>query len=278
MKTLSLLPHLVVLIVLVAFSSTFASEFVGRGPTVPERIATPPGYERLEVDSGSFGAWIRELPLKPPGSKVYWYNGMPRPNQDVKVAVYDIDVGQRDLQQCADVAIRLRAEYLYDRGLYDSISFNFTNGDTIAFRRWIEGWRPRVDNDNEVTWRHQAEPDSSRETLKEYLEEIYMYSGSYSLSRQLPRRQDPCDIEIGDLFIEGGFPGHVVFVVDVAVDEPGLGRRIFLLAQGFTPAQDIHVLKNPQNDDLNPWYECEIGDTLVTPEWKFKDEWLRRWE
>lgn len=277
MKALRLSACLLLLLVLSAPGTLPDSRLVTDGPTVVERIAPPPGYKRIQVDSLSFGAWIRRLPLKPPGSKVYMHNGAPKPNQGAKVAVYDIDIGDRDLQQCADVAIRLRAEYLYERGLYDSISFNFTSGDTIPFRRWIQGWRPQVAHD-EVTWLHTAEPDSSREVLAEYLHQIYVYAGSYSLSRQLPRRHDPCDIRIGDLFIEGGFPGHVVFVVDIAIDTTDPRQRVFLLAQGFTPGQDIHILRNPENTQLSPWYDCEIGDTLVTPEWEFNDEWLRRWE
>ncbi len=264
-------------LLLCACSEAAVSDLVDQGPTVVERIATPPGYERIEVDPASFGAWIQALPLKPPGTKVLWYNGVPKPNQEVVAAVYDIDVGKRDLQQCADVAIRLRAEYLYDRQLYDSISFNFTNGDTVSFRRWIEGWRPQVEG-NEVTWYREAEPDSSEQSLARYLQEIYVYAGSYSLSRQLPQREDPCDVRIGDVFVEGGFPGHVVIVVDVAVDTAASDRRIFLLAQGFTPAQDIHILRNPGNDEISPWYDCLIGGSLITPEWEFKDEWLRRWE
>lgn len=276
-KILSQTRWLLFLLLLCACNATTASDLVGQGSTVVERIATPPGYERIEVDPASFGAWIRALPLRPPGTRVFWYNGVPKPNQEVVVAVYDIDVGERDLQQCADIAIRFRAEYLYDRGLYDSISFNFTNGDTVSFRRWIEGWRPQVDG-NVVTWHREAEPDSSQQALAQYLHEVYMYAGSYSLSQQLPRREDACHVRIGDIFVEGGFPGHVVIVVDVAVDTVDSDRRIFLLAQGFTPAQDIHVLRNPGNDEIGPWYDCRIGDSLVTPEWEFKDEWLRRWE
>jgi len=40
--------------------------------------------------------------------------------------------------------------------------------------------------------------------------------------------------------IRAGSPGHAMLVVDVAEDERG--RRIYLLAQSYMPAQDIHIV------------------------------------
>jgi len=47
-------------------------------------------------------------------------------------------------------------------------------------------------------------------------------------------------IEPGDVMIRAGSPGHAMLVVDVAEDERG--RRIYLLAQSYMPAQDIHIV------------------------------------
>lgn len=60
-------------------------------------------------EAGSFGAWLRTLPLKK-GTTVYLYNGRPKENQDAQFAVVDISVGQEDLQQCADAVMRLHAQ------------------------------------------------------------------------------------------------------------------------------------------------------------------------
>lgn len=35
--------------------------------------------------------------------------------------------------------------------------------------------------------------------------------------------------------------------------ENNKGEKIYLLAQGFMPAQDIHVLVNFVDTDLSPW-------------------------
>jgi hypothetical protein len=66
-----------------------------------------------------------------------------------------------------------------------------------------------------------------------------------------------------------------VLVLDVAA-ERGSGRRVFLLAQSYMPAQDIHVLRNPRDATLSPWFPADFGDTLETPEWTFRALDLRR--
>ena len=57
------------------------------------------------------------------------------------------------------------------------------------------------------------------------------------------------DIRIGDVFLRAGSPGHVLMVVDTAKNKEG--KTAFLLAQGYMPAQNFHVLKNRGDD---PWY------------------------
>jgi len=81
--------------------------------TLASRISAPPGFERESVTPGSFEDWLRNLPLKKGRPPVQLYNGRPKANQNAHAAVVDIDTGNKDLQQCADAVIRLRAEYLY---------------------------------------------------------------------------------------------------------------------------------------------------------------------
>ena len=102
-----------------------------------------------------------------------------------------------------------------------------------------------------------------------------MYAGTASLSRELTPVRDVRKMKIGDVFIRGGFPGHAVIVADLAVN-PQDGRKVFLLVQSFMPAQDMHVLRNPNNRVLNPWYELDFGEVLRTPEWTFGKNELRR--
>ena len=82
-------------------------------------------------------------------------------------------------------------------------------------------------------------------------------------------------MRIGDVFIQGGFPGHAVMVVDMAVNGR-TGEKLFLLIQSYMPAQEIHVLKNPSDSADGPWYELDFGETLRTPEWTFSKDDLKR--
>ena len=238
------------------------------------RIPVPDGYRRIVADPVSFADWLRHLPLKEGSPPVYLYNGRKKPNQSAHFAVVDIDVGAKNLQQCADAVIRLRAEYLYSVGDYERIHFNFTSGDKADFTEWTEGYRPVV-NGNRVTWIKSGVEEHSYENFKKYLERVFIYAGSYSLSRELQGIQDVNEMKIGDVFIQGGFPGHAVIVVDMAVNE-GTGKKLFLLAQSYMPAQDIHILKNPANSRLSPWYELDFGEALNTPEWTFGKSDLKR--
>jgi hypothetical protein len=244
--------------------------------TIAARFETPPGYLRDSLPPGSFGHWLRHLPLKPGKPPVMLHDGSRKGNQDAHVAVLDIDTGMRNLQQCADAVIRLRAEYLYSQARYDEIHFDFTSGDKAAFRRWIEGYRPVV-NGNNVSWTKSAGRDSSYHVFRDYLNSVFTYAGSYSLSLELVEVDIVTDIETGDVFILGSFPGHAVIVLDVAAN-PASGEKVFLLAQSYMPAQDIHLLKNPVDPDLSPWYRTDFGNTLRTPEWIFRPSHLKRWE
>jgi hypothetical protein len=84
------------------------------GSTLQTRFKVPEGYKRLEVEQKSFARYLRNLPLKPVGSKVLYYNGDVKENYAYE-AVVDMDIGKKDLQQCADAVMRLRAEFFYDR-------------------------------------------------------------------------------------------------------------------------------------------------------------------
>jgi uncharacterized protein DUF4846 len=245
------------------------------GNTLAARIAPPAGFERRPAAPDSFEAWLRGLPMKPAGAPVLLFSGAPKFRQDVHVAVVDIDVGTRDLQQCADAAMRLRAEWLFAGGRAREIAFSDTgSAKQIAFARWMAGERPRISG-RSLGWSRSAAPDASYASFRRYMDTVFIWAGTYSLEREM-RPVPAAEIEAGDLFIKGGFPGHAVLVADV-VENQATGEKRFLLLQSFMPAQDIHVLKNPQAADGSPWYRLEFGERLVTPEWVFARESLRRW-
>jgi hypothetical protein len=244
------------------------------GQALSARIPPPRGYERVAVQAGGFDEWLRGLPLKPGRPPVRLFDGQEKARRDVHHAVVDLDVGARDLQQCADAVIRLRAEYLFSRGQTAAIAFDFTSGESAPYARWRAGERPAV-RGQRVTWRTTDAPDASHAGFRRYLDTVFTYAGSYSLRRQLVPAAGRA-VAIGDVFVQGGLPGHAVTVVDVA-REPQGGRVVFLIAQSYMPAQEVHVLRNPGRSDLDPWYPADFGDRLITPEWTFAKEDRRRW-
>lgn len=246
----------------------------GPADTLSSRISPPNGFARTAAPPGSFAAWLRALPMKPPGAAVHLFDGRLKPRQDVHLAVIDIDTGKRDLQQCADAVMRLRAEYLHAAGRTRDIAFDFTGGGRVDYARWAEGWRPTPAK-GRVSWSRSAGPDASYAAFRRYLDAVFIYAGTYSLSREL-KPADLSDIAIGDVLIKGGFPGHAVLVIDQAANA-ATGERRVLLAQSYMPAQDMHVLINPADPAGGGWYRIDPNQDVVTPEWTFRPNELKRW-
>ncbi len=220
---------------------------------VIDRIAPPEGFARIPAEPGSFAEWLRHLPLRAPQTPVRLYDGRLKWSQDRHVAVIAIDTGTRDLQQCADAIMRLRAEYLLSNGRARDIAFNYTNGKRVRYRGKA----------------------SDRRAFQRYMTGVFAYAGTYSLEREMKPVAVP-DMRIGDVFIKGGFPGHAVLVVDM-VQNPATGEKRFLLMQSFMPAQDMHVLTSPHSPDGTPWYTMPEPDSqFITPEYIFRDTHLRR--
>lgn len=243
------------------------------GKTIKDRFPVPAGYERTNETTGSFAAYLRDLPLKPSGSLVTYYDGKKKANDNVYDAVVDLPIGKKDLHQCADAVMRLRADYLYNKKDYDAIHFNFTNGFRVDYSRWRKGGRISV-NGNKTSWVNTAKPSDSYETYWKYLETVFSYAGTASLAKELSAVK-VLDMKVGDVFIKGGFPGHAVIVIDMAIHKK-TGKKIFMLAQSYMPAQEIQVLRNTSEEGSSPWFTLDFGTTLNTPEWTFENTQLKR--
>lgn len=257
---------------LIAAQATQPPMIKPEGQTVAERFPVPGGYQRIPTGENSFERFLQTLPLKEDGSKVLYFDGREKTNP-VYLAVVDYHLGKRDLQQCADSIMRLRAEYLYGLGLYDEIHFNFVSGFRADFSKWRSGYGISVDG-NTVSWVQNSKNNSSYESFSSYLDMVYAYASTLSLELEMVPK-NVADLSIGDVFIKGGSPGHCVIVVDMAVHED-TGENIFMLAQGYMPAQDIQILKGDQND--SPWYSLAGKDRLYTPEWNFALDTLKTWQ
>jgi hypothetical protein len=215
-------------------------------------IPLPAGFNRIPAPAGSFAAWLRTVKINK-DHRVYLYNGNPKRNQSAQFAVLDISVGDKDLQQCADAVMRLRAEFLYAQKRWSEISFADNNGKS-----------------------YKCPALAKRKEFDQYLEKVFSWCGTASLEKQLKAVPIFGDIQPGDVLIRGGYPGHAVIVMDVAADSSG--GKIYLMAQSYMPAQSIHVLVNPMEEGLSPWYSMPDSNSLIySPEWTFSPKNLRRW-
>ena len=243
------------------------------GTTVKTRINTPDNFERIEIINNSFADYLRNLPLKKHGSKVKYYNGGIKENYNVYVAVVDKKIGNKNLHQCADAIMHLRADYLYEQKLYEKIHFNFTNGMNVKYSEWIKGKRIVVKG-NKSYWVKSKMASNTDKDFWNYMEKIFTYAGTYSLSKEL-KAVELNDMKIGDVFIKGGFPGHGIIVVDMCINKK-TGEKLFILAQSYMPAQELQILQNNNNQQLSPWYSLNFDGQLNTPEWTFNKSNLKQ--
>ena len=214
-------------------------------------IPTPEGYERIKGDDASYSEFLRSLPLKGRGADIMLYTGGRSRLQSLNYAVVDLPI-LSNAEQCADVCMRLRAEYLFHTGQHGRIRFKDVSGKTLAYSG-----------------------GPSRKAFERYLRNLYGVASTFSLSREMKTRR-LADMQPGDVFVYAAVDrpgnhkyGHAVMVVDVAENKDG--KKAFLLAEGNTPAREIHVMRNLENPFRSPWFMLdEDADNLILSVFHFK--------
>lgn len=205
-------------------------------------IPTPTGYERIDGNDKDYVAYLRALPLKHKGSEVQLYTSGNANWQSLCYAVVDLPL-LSNMEQCADVCMRMRAEAMYAAGRYNDIHFLDVNGKELTYKG-----------------------GNSRANLEKYLRRVYGVANTYSLSCELEQRK-LSDMQPGDIFVyparKGKKYGHAVMVVDVA-QNPQTKKKAFLLVEGNTPAREMHVMRNFLNPFSSPWFELdEEADNMI---------------
>lgn len=223
-------------------------------------IPLPQGFSRLSADNNSFGAWLRTIKLKKDNT-VYLYNWQPIARQDLHYAVLDISTGNKDLQQCADCIMRLKAEYYYSSNDLNKITFTAGNKQ-YSFTNWL------AHNSN-----NNIDKADKHALLLQFMQTVFINCGTYTVE-EMSKPVNIHTIQPGDIFVKAGAPGHAMIVADVATN--GEGKTIYILAQGYMPAQNMHIVINPQNTSLSPWYEVNNDEQIITPGWIFQNTQLRR--
>jgi len=194
------------------------------------------------------------------------YDGSAYFYQSGHVGVLEMPVPKNGLQQCADALMRLRSEYLWDKNLKSKIGFQFTSGHYVSWQKYALGIRPKIKG-NKVTFAKTSKADSSKRNFYKYLNLIYAYAGTLSLYTELPKIKD-INIQLGDMLVNPGTPGHIVMLIDEIENEKG--EKLFLLAQGNTPSQTMHLLKNTMDTSISPWIKLKNNMEVNIPAYTFE--------
>ena len=235
------------------------------GMTVATRFrCTDPDFVHATVEEGSFAEYLLNLPLKPHGTPCHYYDGEEKA-WPYTAAVVDMDIDNADLQQCADAVMRLRGEYFFATRQYSKMHFNFTNGFCCDFKTWAEGSRVGIKG-NKTWWQSgAAQKDYSYANFRKWMLLVFKYAGTLSLSRELKKASIE-DVQIGDVLMQGGSPGHCEIIVDL-YKNPKTREVKMMLAQSYMPAQEIEILLN---DDMSPWHTVSYDqDIIETQSWFF---------
>ena len=243
--------------------------------SLQERFAPPAGFQRLPVEPGSFGAFLRSLPLAPRDTPAVTFRGDRlygdgfSPNV---AAVAAIDIGTADLQQCADSIIRLDAEWRWAKGQRNQ-TYRTASGQTLSFANWLEGDRVRAVGPR-LEERRDAPPQrATRRAFRSWLDLVFGWANTASLSKE-GQRVSLSELQPGDFMVMPGVPfGHAVLVLDEARAPDG--RQALLLGQGYMPAQSFQVLRP---GPLSAWFIVAAdAKAIETPFWQpFPVETLRR--
>jgi len=220
-----------------------------------------PGYTVFADEAESWTEWLRLLPLAAPGTPVRNHRGeIVVPGDDEHLAaVVAIDIGTQDLQQSADVILRLYAEW---RWWIDDLHMLYLSDTQVELplQKWAAGERLAA-SDGKPAWVRQPEPKAKLEyaDFRAYLDSVFPWSDSQALlAESIPL--DPEKLAPGSFFLHEGHPAQVLIVLDVATAPDG--KRAMLLAQALNPAENLHVIR-PNRDSV--WFPVRIDQPVRVP-------------
>ena len=240
-------------------------------PNIPAKVSFSSQIisDTSKYSKDSWQYFLCHLPVV--DSAVVDYRGKPVSYQQKAAGIIPYDVGRSDLQQCADALMRLRAEYLFQQKRYDEIGFHFVSGNYYSWSDYCKGLRP-VANGNRVRFINTSSSEKTHASLRRYLDIVYTYSGTISLAKEL---KPATGFEIGTVVIYAGSPGHCFIIIDEATTAKG--EKVFKLAEGYTPAQSIYVLRNLKEKGISPWHKLKKG-TIETASYWFTSYKLGRFD
>ena len=193
-------------------------------------IPTPKGFERRSVVEGTYQEFLRDMPLKD-NNEIRMWDGQLIPALSSTIAVVDMPLlFVEDLEQCADYAMRLWAEYLKSVDQLEALALYDFYGNKKPF-------------------------SSSGKSFKSYLRWHMRYSNSFSIKLGAEDIEQHSELTIGDMIVQNDSEvsiGHVSVILDEAVN--AAGDKVYLLGYSFMPAQELHIEKAGDEYGPNGWF------------------------
>lgn len=182
-----------------------------------------------------------------------------------------------DPSQAMDYAYwirRLWAEFQHGCGRNWAIRFRISSGGTVEFREWADGYRPYFRMKNWV-WLKRKPVDYSIKALRDYLEFIDSASGTYELTGEMNPVRRISDLQVGDVIVDTASSGRIIMIMSIAVHKYS-GRRIALLAGSGPYFREFGLLRNPTDDEIDPWFWLDWDKCLYLPDWIMMHPEFRR--
>jgi len=238
-----------------------------------ERLPTDTGWRRLSLPAGSFGDWLRHMPMQAADAVVRDFRKRPVDDtaQQRSAGCIALQPNTNQLGPAA-MMVRLRAEYLWAMQSGGAASFHFDSGQRLDWLDWSRGTRASFET-GELRFVQMGQEDTSRSSYCAYLESLFQHTGVQSLLDDTRPVTDGT-ISVGDILIrpERGNE-HAAMIVDLAIDTNG--QIAVMLAQGSSPATTLHVC----TDELgSPWHVVyRDGSFDLGANGRMRLSSLRRW-
>lgn len=223
------------------------------GVSIESRFPVPAGFARISVSEGSFARWLRGLPLLPESAVSYDWQKRAVFNPDEVGGVLDWRLLGPE-EQCADIALRLLAEFArLDANGSDPV-FRSLSGDEIRWSRWLRGRYGTNQNATAIVYRADSPRTGSRSEYDRFLKFVMNYTNTASMARDWPIIAET-ELVVGDVIIQphctGEGMGHLSVIVDACEDSAG--ARSFIFVDGYTPARDPVVRQRVTGDRSTVW-------------------------
>jgi hypothetical protein len=217
------------LVIIVALLLTWGS---GRGQGLVKDIAVPKGFAAIEYPVSSYSRWLATRPLKT-NNVILAHDGQTIAAGTGRIfAVLDLPLlFTGDLEQCADYAMRLWAEYHKDRNKLDKLYLFDYNGRRQYYLK-------------------------SGLSYRSFLRRAFANSNSYSLKKGCAT-VDTSAIVPGDMVVqnERGGVGHVSVVMNACRDSSG--QKLYLIGFSYMPAQEFHIERALEGYGAEGWFSLE---------------------